>query len=359
MEPQFVVRIGSQEMQRIFAIRKNLDFCHTLATYAEHYRQLGWSPLVRRAGCGTEVPVDFRRPHRSWARSLMELGLTGAVLELAVPLRAASLFVVRLTGPPQGALAFYLAGRQHQCIARAGEAEQHFFVLPPGWCVEPAGAPPQGEGPWSVPGTDGWAPLPPSRDESAQDSWSWLTPPWERPPGYPGPELLAFLEAQGVLRPETEEDDEAQPWWQEPAHAAEGPAEPRPEERSAGEEALLQAQVRELTALAQAMEKQLSVLQQPPAPEAKPAAEPLPVWWQEWSALLPRGALPPEIVAEFQDAVRAVCREHPQLAARREHVNMVVYCYQNYVRINPHFAGLSYGEKLSQAVRLARDFLKS
>jgi hypothetical protein len=196
------------------------------------------------------------------------------------------------------------------------------------------------------------APVPPTWDEWAGDAWQWLTAPWERPPGYPRPELLSYLEAQGVLRPEGEGDDEDLPWWQEPDPI--GEAAPAGQDR---ERNLLEEQVRQLSALTQAMEKQLSVLQQAPCPSAQPEAAPPPAWWPEWSALLPRSSLPPEVVAEFQAAIRDLYREHPRLAEKREHVNMVVYCYRNYVKINPHFAGLSYGEKLSQAVRLARDFL--
>jgi hypothetical protein len=434
MPPEFSVKIGPQELERLIGGRKSLDDCQDLAVMAARYHELGWSPAILAADTRTEVAVNFGEPPSSWARFLMEMALKGVRLEVAVRLAAASLFVVKLIRQRPAGPDCYQESRERLCCARAGFFEHHFYALPPGWRVEPAAVFQTGDLSWSVVGPEGRVPAPPTRDETTGEVWTWETPPWEQPPGYPGPRVLTFLEEQGILQRAVPAAAEIPSW--DDAYAAVRHAEPvlqallarpaspelyyqsllteavraglsdlrllagllwhaphsdlpqRPEllpsllrvavqlvareggrtlppaiagpgpENAAADHEALKTQVQQLTSLTQAMERQLAALQQPEPLEGPRAGDSQPPWWQDWCALVPRTGLPPEKMAEFRDAVQALADAHPNLAADREKVQLLVYCYQNYIAINPHFAGLTYGEKLARAVAAARDFLK-
>jgi ribosomal protein S18 acetylase RimI-like enzyme len=327
MAPEFSVKIGPQELDRLISGRKSLDDCHLMATYAARYHELGWEPVILTTDSQYEVAVNFSEPPASWDRVLMGLALKGVRLTLAIRPHRASLLVIRPSRDALAGPAYYLGNREVCCRARAGAHEQLFFVLPPGWKLEPDHLRRQGELAWKVWGPTSLAPAPPTRNDDAGEAWIWVAPPWEQPPTYPGPRVLSFLEERGVLR----------------------------RDRAAA----LPAQIKQLAALPQDRDRQPAAVGQAGCRQESPAADPALPWWQEWSALLPKSPVPPDQLAEFRGAVRQAVRDHPQVAGSREQVKLVVYCYHHYIAINPHYAGLSYGEKLARALEVMRDFLKA
>jgi hypothetical protein len=234
--------------------------------------------------------------------------------------------VIRLSRDALAGPTSYLENRKGCCRALAGDHEQLFFLLPPGWAVEPDTQRRQGELAWKVLGPTSLAPAPPTRNDDAGEAWTWAVPPWEQPPVYPEPRILSFLEERGVLR----------------------------RDRAGA----VPAQSKQLSALNLDRERQPAAIRQPGWREDSPAAEPDLPWWQEWSVLLPKSKVLPDKLAEFRGAVRQAMRDHPQVTGSREQVQLVVYCYHHYIAINPHYAGLSYGEKLARALQVVREFLK-
>jgi hypothetical protein len=77
--------------------------------------------------------------------------------------------------------------------------EHHFLALPPAWTVAPEEAQAAAAAPLAVLGPGQLVVVPPTFDPAGQCSWQWLSPPWERPPGEPSPELLILLEDCGLV----------------------------------------------------------------------------------------------------------------------------------------------------------------
>ena len=82
-------------------------------------------------------------------------------------------------------------------------------------------------------------------------------------------------------------------------------------------------------------------------------------FWPEWLALIRRPSLDDQEVKEFQGAVANFLVENRELANDDGKLQLVLYCYANYVKINPGYSGLPHQERLARAGEMARNFLTS
>jgi hypothetical protein len=124
-----------------------------------------------------------------------------------------------------------------------------------------------------------------------------------------------------------------------------------------------------LTARTRELERQLATLQpaanlsgsQADGWASQCAADPkdsIP-FWPEWLALIQRPSLDNQEVKEFQGAVANFLLENRELANDNGKLQLVLYCYANYVKINPGYSGLPHQERLARAGEMARSFLTS
>lgn len=139
----------------------------------------------------------------------------------------------------------------------------------------------------------------------------------------------------------------------------------RPQRGPASRQPLLQ-RLKRLTARTLELERQLAALQrtpnlthnpfgapaQPGAGEEKRAVP----FWEEWLALIQRPGLDGRQIKEFRGAVANFLRENPDLASDEGKLSLVLYCYANYIKINPCYAGLPERERLAGAGKMARTF---
>jgi hypothetical protein len=213
---KFAIKVDSKELERIIQARKNLDDVKALAVYAAQYQNLGWSPVALEAQNGADLEVDFDQPQANWLWLLMDFALQEVGVGLAIrPEPRSRLFVLRVK-PALGRSLDRLGDWRSPCIARLGNAwEHHFLVLPPGWNFPPEQVIIDKEAPLSVLGPGHLVPVPPSSVPSGQMTWEWLTPPWEKPPGQPSPELLILLEDCGFVSRKTLTAVEDLPSWKE------------------------------------------------------------------------------------------------------------------------------------------------
>jgi hypothetical protein len=139
------------------------------------------------------------------------------------------------------------------------------------------------------------------------------------------------------------------------------PGLPPPEQESRSRKSLLD-QLDRLTARTLELERQLTTLQKTPTSKetvspARPK-EAIP-FWEDWLALIQRPGLEERERLELRAAVATFLAGNPDLAGDEGKIHLVLYCYTNYVKINPAFAGLPYETRLCQAGEIARSFLKS
>jgi hypothetical protein len=214
---KFSIKVDSQELERIIQARKNLDDIKALAKYAAQYKKLGWSPVVVEAHSGTDLRVDFGQPQAAWLRLLMDLALKATRMCLAIRLEPDSHLVVLKVKPALArTLLDRLANWRSPCIARVGDIwEHHFMVLPQTWCLSLEHLTGDQEAPLSLMGPEQLVTVPPSLDSSSQETWRWLYPPWEQPPGHPVPELIFILEDCGFISRRSLTIEENLPSWKE------------------------------------------------------------------------------------------------------------------------------------------------
>ena len=125
----FQVRIGQEELGRIFHLRDSLDQSETLIQHADRYRELGWSLAARGEGVET---LDFGQTSELWGERLMTLALAGVEVSLGIRTGTPSRLLVLETPRGETLLDSYGDWRS-PCRAAAGEDwEQHYFLLPPG-----------------------------------------------------------------------------------------------------------------------------------------------------------------------------------------------------------------------------------
>ena len=196
----FQVRIGEDELGRIFHLRDSLDQSETLIQHADHYREMDWVLEARGAGVAT---LDFTQSSEVWGERLMTLALAGVEVELGIKTGLPSRLLVLET--PQGETLLDTYGEwRSPCLAVAGkDREQHYFLLPPDHRVPVSGELEDFQ--VRVYGQGGLVPAPLSRRRDCNQFWTWVAPPWELPPHPPGPSVWEFLEDFGLL-PELEHD---------------------------------------------------------------------------------------------------------------------------------------------------------
>ncbi len=205
---EFQVRIGDDELGRIFHLRDSIDQIDTLVQYAEHYRGLNWVLEARGEGVSA---LDFSQSSEVWAERLMTLALGGVKVDLLIKTGLPSRLLVIETPRGETLLDTYGEWRS-ACRATAGEdREQHYFTLPSASRVPASGK--LDEFHLQIYGQGGLVLVPPSRRSEDGLGWSWLAPPWELPPDPPRPPLWEFLEDFGLLA-EAEDDPvgEILPW---------------------------------------------------------------------------------------------------------------------------------------------------
>lgn len=144
------------------------------------------------------------------------------------------------------------------------------------------------------------------------------------------------------------------------------PAAPRPKRPKSAKppQKTLLHQLERVTARTLELEQQLAELQQKPnlaefdgqkAPGTiSQSAVPL---WEEWLALIHRPSLDDREVKKFQIAVANFLKANSDLAVDEGKLQLVLYCYANYIKIDPAHAGLPYGNNLAKAGEMARSFL--
>jgi hypothetical protein len=205
----FQVRVGEEELGRIFLLRDGLDHSELLIQHADHYRDLNW---VLEAGGGGVEPLDFSQSPEIWGERLLTMALAGVEVVLSIKTGLPSQLLVLETPRGETILDTYGEWRS-PCRALAGENwEQHYFALPPATRVPVLGGVENFH--IRIYGQGGLVPAPPSRRSEDGTLWTWLAPPWELPPDAPGPPIWEFLEDFGLLRESEELDPAAQvlPW---------------------------------------------------------------------------------------------------------------------------------------------------
>lgn len=213
---QFTIKVGSRELDRISQARKSLDDVKALAADAFRYRDLGWSPVALKRPQGADLGLDFRQPEAKCVWALMDLALEETGVGLAIRLEPGSpLFVLRVKTELARSLD-RLGDWRSGCLARAGEAwEHHFLMLPAAMRLSPEQIAAHKEAPLSVAGPGQLVPAPPGVDAASQETWQWVTPPWEQLPQEPSPELLILLEDCGFIYRLDPTSVEALPSWHE------------------------------------------------------------------------------------------------------------------------------------------------
>ncbi len=200
----FAVRIGQEEVGRIFNLKENLDFTELLLTYAPHYQQLGWVLLGMKSPGGTPLELDLNQPVELWSHQLSDLSGDQAKINLSVRTGKASNLLVLEVNRGEGALSLDQWGEwRADCVAEMGDCrEQHYYALP----AEGPSPPSFFQAPQVlIYGEGGLALLPPSLEPQAREPWRWLTPPWEAPPQPPKPAVWQFLKEYlpaGLMQPE-------------------------------------------------------------------------------------------------------------------------------------------------------------
>jgi hypothetical protein len=213
---QFSIKVDTQELDRIFQARRNLDEVKALAAYATQYQDLGWSLVALEAQNGADLGVDFDQPQASWLWLLMDFALQKTRVGLAIRLAPHShLFVLRVK-PALARSLDRLGDWRSPCVARLGDTwEHHFLVLPPSWRFPPESLVGDQEAPLSILGPGHLVLVPPSADLSSEMTWDWLALPWEQPPGQASSELLILLEHCGFISRNNLDAVEDLPSWKE------------------------------------------------------------------------------------------------------------------------------------------------
>ncbi|MGQ9687669.1 MAG: hypothetical protein ACUVXF_02605 [Desulfobaccales bacterium] len=124
----FQVRIGQEELGRIFHLRESLDQSETLIQHADRYRELGW--LLAALGEGGKS-LDFGQASEVWGERLMPLALAGVEVSLAIRTGMPSRLLVLETPQGETLLDSYGDWRSPCRAVAGGEREQHYFVLLP------------------------------------------------------------------------------------------------------------------------------------------------------------------------------------------------------------------------------------
>ena len=188
----FSVRVGHEEIGRIFNLKENLDLKDLLVTYAPHYQQLGWVLVGMKSPEGTPLELDLSQPAELWSQQLSEMSADQGQINIGIRTGKASNLLVLEVNHGEGALALDQCGEwRAQCVAEMGGCrEQHYYALPregqtpPSFFLAPQVL---------IYGEGGLVLVPPSLEPQAREPWRWLQPPWESPPRPPKPAVWQFF----------------------------------------------------------------------------------------------------------------------------------------------------------------------
>ncbi|MFZ2088419.1 MAG: hypothetical protein WAU47_07565 [Desulfobaccales bacterium] len=213
---KFSIKVETLELDRIIQARKNLDDVKGLAVYAARYMELGWTPVALEAYTGVDLEVDFGQPQATWLWRLMDLALQDSRVVLAIRLTPQSRVLVLKVNPALGKSLDRLGNWRSPCAALLGDLwEHHFLALPPTWTIPAEPIIGSQEAPLAVVRPGQLVVAPPSFDPACQDTWQWVRPPWEKPPGEPSIELLILLEDCGLIVRDTQTVQADLPSWKE------------------------------------------------------------------------------------------------------------------------------------------------
>jgi len=188
----FAVRVGQEEIGRIFNLKENLDLKDLLVTYAPHYQQLGWVLVGMKSPAGTPLELDLSQPAELWSQQLSEMGADQGQINIGIRTGKASNLLVLEVNKGEGSLSLDQWGDwRADCVAEmGGSREQHYYALPleaqtpPSFFLAPQVL---------IYGEGGLVLVPPSLEPQAREPWRWLQPPWESPPRPPKPAVWQFL----------------------------------------------------------------------------------------------------------------------------------------------------------------------
>ena len=187
----FSVRVGQEEIGRIFNLKENLDLKDLLTTYVPHYQRMGWGLEIRSTE-GPPLKLDLSQPAEIWARELSALGMNLSQINIGIRTGKASNLLVLEVNKGEGALSLDQWGDWRSgCVAEMGGCrEQHYYTLPleahapPSFFLAPEVL---------IYGEEGLLLAPPSLEPQSREPWRWLRPPWETPPLPPKPAVWQFL----------------------------------------------------------------------------------------------------------------------------------------------------------------------
>ena len=202
----FSVRVGQEEIGRIFNLKENLDLKDLLVTYAPHYQQLGWVLVGMKSPEGTPLELDLSQPAELWSQQLSEMGADQGQINIGIRTGKASNLLVLEVNKGEGALSLDQCGEwRADCVAEMGGCrEQHYYALPleaqtpPSFFLAPQVL---------IYGEGGLVLVPPSLEPQAREPWRWLRPPWEAPPLPPKPAVWQFLKEYipaAMVKPEVQ-----------------------------------------------------------------------------------------------------------------------------------------------------------
>jgi hypothetical protein len=188
----FSVRVGHEEIGRIFNLKENLDLKDLLVTYAPHYQKLGWVLVGMKLPEGSPLELDLSQPVEQWSEQLSEMGAEQGQINIGIRTGKASNLLVLEVNKGEGALSLDQCGEwRAACVAEMGGCrEQHYYALPPEAQTPPSFfLAPQ----VLIYGEGGLVLVPPSLEPQSREPWRWLQPPWEAPPQPPNPAVWQFL----------------------------------------------------------------------------------------------------------------------------------------------------------------------
>jgi hypothetical protein len=186
------VRVGQEEIGRIFNLKENLNLKDLLVTYAPHYQKLGWVLVGLKSPEGTPLELDLNQPAELWVQQVSEMGADEGRVNIGIRTGRVSNLLVLEVNQGEGALSLDQGGEwRSDCVAEmGGSREQHFYALPPEMPTPPSFfLAPQ----VLIYGEGGLVLAPPSLEPQAQEPWRWRRPPWEAPPLPPKPAVWQFL----------------------------------------------------------------------------------------------------------------------------------------------------------------------
>jgi hypothetical protein len=173
------------EYPKVTDVSGDLEYQGRFVASAIRCRDLDWRLAAVDARELVDLEVDFEEPVELWLRQLSQAGPLRGRVNLCVHTGSTSGLLVLEVGNGEGKCALDQCGSwRSSCRALINGREQHYYILPPGTVSPPTKFLVDAQ--VMVYGQEGLAPLSPSLHVQTQESWRWLTPPWEAfPPDLP------------------------------------------------------------------------------------------------------------------------------------------------------------------------------